>query len=82
MCHQIQVPLKDQHVHRYLWRDIDSTNEPDTYVKTVLAFGDKPAPAMAQIALRKTAELAETSHPEAAETLKNNSYMDDICDSV
>ena len=34
---------------------------------------------MAQIALRKTA--VET-HPEAAKTLLENSYVDDICDSV
>ena len=45
-------------------------------------FGDKPAPAMAQIALRKTADQARGSYPEAAQVLKNNTYMDDICDSV
>jgi hypothetical protein len=48
----------------------------------VLTFGDKPAPAMAQIALRKTADQAENAHPYAAEVLKKNTYMDDICDSV
>lgn len=52
------------------------------YVKTVLTFGDKPAPAMAQIALRKTAEENEKNYPEAADVLTKNSYMDDICGSV
>ena len=33
---------------------METNREPDTYVKTVLTFGDKPAPAMAQIALGKT----------------------------
>ena len=56
--------------------------EPHTYVKTVLTFRDKPAPAMAQIALRKTAEEGESLSPHAAKTLKNNSYMDDILDSI
>ena len=37
---------------------------------------------MAQIALRKTAEQAKDLYPEAAQILKNNTYMDDICDSV
>ena len=37
---------------------------------------------MAQIALRKTTEQAEESHPYAPEVLKKNTYMDDICDSV
>ena len=52
------------------------------YVKTVLTFGDKLAPAMAQIALRKTAEENKKDYPEAADVLTKNSYMDDICGSV
>ena len=37
---------------------------------------------MAQIALREIGEQEIDVHPEAAETLKKNTYMDDICDSV
>ena len=37
---------------------------------------------MAQIALRKTADEALETHPEAARTLPENSIVDDICDSV
>ena len=37
---------------------------------------------MAQIASRKTADQAKGLHPEAAQVLKNNTYMDDICDSL
>ena len=48
----------------------------------VLTFGDKPAPAMAQVALRKTAEEGECENPRAAQAIKNNSYMDVILDSV
>ena len=47
MYHRILIPESDQHVHRYLWRDMETNREPDAYVKTVLTFGDKPAPAMA-----------------------------------
>ena len=82
MYHRALIPEQDQQVHRYLWRNMETNREPDVYVKTVLTFGDKPAPAMAQIALRKTADQAESLYPEAAEVLKNNTYMDDICDSV
>ena len=77
MYHRILLPLDDQHVHRFLWREMQTDTTPDTYVKTVLMFSDKPAPAMAQIALRKTAEEGEILNPSAANTLKNNSYMDD-----
>ena len=82
MYHRILIPERDQHIHRFLWRDMETDREPDTYVKTVLTFGDKPAPAMAQIALRKTAQENKARYPEAAEVLTNNTYMDDICESV
>lgn len=82
MYHRIGIPEVDQHVHRFLWTEMEVNRKPDTYVKTVLTFEDKPAPAMAQIALRKTADENQDSYPEAAISLKKNSYMDDICDSV
>ena len=73
MYHRIRIPEIDQHVHRYVWRDMKVDRDPDTFVKTVLTFGDMPAPAMAQIALRKTADENEDSYPEAAISLKKNS---------
>jgi len=54
MYHRILIPVKDQHVHRFLWGDMEIGRDPDVYIETVLTFGDKPAPAMEQIALRKT----------------------------
>ncbi|XP_067017026.1 uncharacterized protein [Acropora muricata] len=84
MYHRVLISERDLHVHRFLWRNFNTQREPDVYVKTctVLTFGDKPAPAMEQTALRKTAEEKGNEYPEAAETLTKNSYMDDICDSV
>ena len=82
MYHRVLIPLKDQHVHRFLWRNLEVDRPPDTYVMNVLTFGDKPAPAMAQVALRKTAEEGESDSPRAAQMIKDNSYMDDILDSV
>jgi len=82
MYHRIRIPEADQHVHRFLWRNMDTDRAPDVYVKTVLTFGDKPAPAMAQTALRKTADGANEAFPKAAKVLKENTYMDDRCDSV
>ena len=82
MYHRIMIPERDQHVHRFLWRSLQVHREPDVYVKKVLTFGDKPAPAMAQIALRKTADEGKERYPEAARVLTENTYMDDICESV
>jgi len=74
MYHRIHIPEADQQVHRFLWRNLKTDQEPDVYVKTVLTFGDKPAPAMAHIALRKIAGEAKEKFPEAAQVLKDNTY--------
>ena len=73
---------RNQHVHRFLWRNLEDDREPDVYVKTVVTFRDKPAPAMAQLALRKTAEECKEIKQEAAKVLTKNVYMDNICESV
>ena len=82
MYHRILITVKDQHVHRFLGRDMEIGRDPDVYIKTVLTFGDEPAPAMAQIALRKTANENKAEYPKAAEVLEKSRYMDDICESV
>ena len=81
MYHMIAIPLSDQHAHRFLWRNMQLDRKPDVYVKTVLTFGDRPSPTMATVAMRKTAEMQEESKPKAAEAIKKNTYMDDVCDS-
>ena len=82
MYHMVAIPPVDQHVHRFLWRNFETEREPDTYVKTVLTFGDRPAPAMAITAMRKTAKLNQDTKPKAAKAILNNAYVDDICDSA
>jgi len=82
MYHMIAIPEEDQHVHRFLRRNFEVDREPDTYVKTVLTFGDRPAPTMAITAMRKTAKMKEEEKPRAAEAILKNAYVDDICDSV
>ena len=80
--HMVAIPAVDQHVHRFLWRDFETGREPDTYVKTVLTFGDRPVPTMAITTMRKTAKLMQDIKPKAAEAIINNAYVDDICDSA
>ncbi|XP_033105321.1 uncharacterized protein LOC117107695, partial [Anneissia japonica] len=82
MYHRVAIPERDQHVHRYLWRNLEINRAPDVYIKLRLTFGDKPAPTMAQTALRLTARENEIEYPEAATILKRDTYMDDICPSV
>ena len=82
MYHTVRTGVIEQHTHRFLWRDMDITREPDTYVIQRVSFGDKPSGTIATVALRKTAEMAKENYPQASELLINNTYMDDIINSV
>ncbi len=82
MYYSVNIGIVEQHTQRFLWRDIDTSRQPDTYIIQTVSFGDKPVGTIATIALRKTAELSQQTYPEAADVVKNNSYMDDILDSV
>ena len=57
MYYMESISTFDQHVHRCLWRNLEIEREPDTYIKTVLKFGDRPSSAMAIAALHRTAKL-------------------------
>ena len=41
MYHRVLIPERDQHVHRFVWRNLETKREPDVYVKAVFTFGDK-----------------------------------------
>ena len=82
MFHSIDIPLQDQMTHLYLWRDFNTEEAPQTYAMTAVNMGDRPSATIAQVALRKTAEEAANSHPEASTVIIRNSYMDDILNST
>ena len=82
MYHTVATTTLDHHTHRFLWRDMNSNKEPDTYVIQRVSFGDKPSGAIATVALRKTAEMSKDRYPKATEIILTNTYMDDIIESV
>ena len=82
MFHSVKIPIIDQMTHRFLWRNMDLRESPDEYAMTAVNFGDKPSGSIAIVALQKTAEMSKEKHPKAAKVLQENSYMDDILDSV
>ena len=69
MYHRVLISERDQHVHHYVWRNFETSQDPDVYLKTVLTFGDKPALAMAQIALQKTAKKSQVLTPRQPKQL-------------
>ena len=78
MYHSIDIPVEDQMVHLFLWRDLNITKEPETYAMTVVNMGDRPSATIAQTALQKTAEQAKDEFPESSEIISRNTYMDDV----
>ena len=71
MYYTVKTSELDQHTHRFLWRDMDSTRETDTYITQRVSFGDTPSGTIATIALRKTAEMTRNEHPEAADIIQS-----------
>ena len=82
MYHSVKLkPGLDWHTHRFLWRDLDLTKPPETYVLTSPSFGDRPAGTIATVALQETAKMGTTISPLAVEVIMKNSYVDDLIDS-
>ena len=59
MYHSVKTTPVEQHTHRFLWRDMNVCEEPDTYVIQRVSFGDKPSATIAIVALRKTAQMGK-----------------------
>ena len=81
MYHSVNISEVDQHTHRFLWRGMDENKKPDVYMMMAVSFGDKPAGAIASLALRKTAEYSLTEYPVASKMIIKNTYVDDVIDS-
>ena len=82
MYRLIEMSEFDQHVHRFLWRDMDTFREFDHFMLNKVTFGDCPSGAIATIALRYTAEMNRESFPHVAKLIEENTYMNDMIKSV
>ena len=82
MYNSVYIKNPDQHVHRFLWRDLLINQKPNIYVITAVNIGDRPIGTIATVALRKTAEMGRGSYPKEADVLLETTYVDDIVDSV
>ena len=57
---------------------MDTNTEPKTYGTETVMFGDKPAAAIAAIALKQTAELHSHIDEGATAKIKDDMYVDDV----
>ena len=67
---QILLRESDCQLHRFLWRDLDTSKEPDIYALLRVTFGDKSSPDMASFVMLKIAEENKASTPEASKIIE------------
>ncbi|XP_073964374.1 uncharacterized protein [Choristoneura fumiferana] len=82
MFMQVKIKPEDRDTLRYLWRgDRRDDAPPDEYRMTSLVFGATCSPSIAIFVKNKNAEQYQTTHPEAAEAIVKNHYVDDYLKS-
>ena len=78
---QVGLAEKDRRFHRFLSRGLDETKQPEVYEFMRLPFGNTASPFCAQHVLHSHAETNKELYPEAADTVDNSKYVDDVLDS-
>ena len=78
---QICLPESDIQVHRFLWRNLNTSVEPTVYCLLRVTFGDKPSPDMANFVMLRIAHECNQTSPNAATILQRDRYVDDIIHS-
>ncbi|XP_036346044.1 uncharacterized protein LOC118755304, partial [Rhagoletis pomonella] len=78
MFSRIKIRAADQHAQRYLWRDGDASKPVAEYVMTSLIFGAVCSPCIAEYIKNKNAKEYRAQFPDAATTIINKHYVDDL----
>ena len=78
---QVELQDKDRPFYRFLWHDFDTSREPDLYEFQCLLFGNTASPFCSQYVLQTHAKTHASEFPEAASTVEDPMYVDDVLDS-
>ena len=68
----------EKHVRRVVWRYGVQGAPWKVFGFRTVSFGDRPAAALLEIALKKTANISRELDPEAADRILNDRYVDDF----
>nr|XP_047141349.1 uncharacterized protein LOC124816272 [Hydra vulgaris] len=79
---KIGIHKDDQRYQRILWRNLDSTAEPEVFQFNRLVFGINSAPFMAQFVTQEHAGKYAKKFPLASEAVLEATYKDDTITSV
>ena len=74
---QVHLMEEDTHMQRFLWRFMETDQDPQHFAIPVNNFGVKPANCIATCALRNSADQFSTIYPVESEEVKNQTYVDD-----
>ena len=74
---QIKLAPKDQDVHRYLWRDLQTDKAPEVYRILRLPFGVNSSPFLPIATVHAHAEKYAETFPDAVREILHNMYVDD-----
>ena len=78
---EVLLRENDCQVHRFLWREMQTTKKPTTYVLLCVTFADKPSPDMVSFVMLKMAEEHKESAPKASKIIERDRYVDDLIHS-
>ena len=78
---QVELAERDRQYHRFLWRDLDTSRQPDVYEFQRLLFGNTASSFLSQYVLHSHAQAHALDFPEAANSVDNSMYVDDLLDS-
>ena len=82
MYHQLVLQPDDRPFHRFLWRSLDPSKQPETYEFQRFIFGGCYCPFCAQYVWQQHARDHQHQYPLAAKAVLKNCYMDDLMLSV
>lgn len=80
MFHQVKIRQCDQRYQLFLFRNGETSRQPDVYAMTVMIFGSRCSPAAAQYVKNFNANQFGATHPRAVEAVIQNHNVDDLMD--
>ena len=79
---QVGLAEEDRPYHCILWLNLEANRRPDIFEFQWLIFGDKSSPYLAKYVCRHHDESYAEIFNEAAKTITDSMYMDDVMDFV
>jgi hypothetical protein len=76
--HSLRTGEVEKHLRRVVWRFGIQDNDWRVFAFCTVSFGDRPAAALLEIAIKRVAELNEEIDPAAASRILNDRYVDDF----